>query len=67
MMVKKFVIALDSQVPSFSSDKIRMFMYSNESKFKHDTFEDAEKALEKTLDLGEDHNVYTIIPIYFKR
>lgn len=65
-MIKKYVIAVDSSVPMFDSNDIRMFMFSKDTIF--DTIEKAEKRVAEILISKPevDKTICTILPVYVK-
>ncbi len=66
-MVKKYVIAIDSEIPFFKNDELKMFIFSKDTIF--DTIEKAEKRVAEILISKPegDKTICTILPVYVKK
>lgn len=62
-MIKRYIIAVDSKIPSLVSDDIRMLVFKKDTYY--DTIEDAEKAIALTLD--KINEPLYVIPVYTKK
>ncbi len=66
-MIKKYVIAIDSPIPFFKNDDLKMFICSESTIF--DTIEAAEKRVAEILITKPegDKTICTILPVYLKK
>lgn len=65
-MIKKYAIAIDSPIPFFKNDKLKMFIFSEDTFF--DTIEAAERRVAEILIKKPegDKTICTILPVYVK-
>lgn len=65
-MVKKYIVAIDSNIPLIDNKSIRMFMFSTNERY--DTIEAAELSIRNVIETKSenDKTAYSIIPIYTK-